>query len=294
MSVIRQMSVNTQISHEERAYWLLQLATSCLRGNNPADLEERYRFVGSLKLGRRIRDANLVEWADQVSSGALFPADSLKSDAVWVSPASDRESLAFANRAIQAALLQLEQSTDRFMKLNLYLIASLLLQQSGNSDGALECRKIVEDALRACEGDSVRGEGQIKAAVSVLNSMAYGIVPVRIPDRKGDDRHWKAKRQGESVPENDFKECERLKLRAVAMVDRLPSDSHLRRKTHRDLALWYMKLGKTEQGEKQKQILFRLVDCYDDRILYPQSAGCGQLTWWKVEPMDVKVGCGMG
>jgi hypothetical protein len=124
--------------------------------------------------------------------------------------------------------------------------------------------------------------------------MAYSLIPVNIPNLNPHDSIAGRQTPLEPFTEKDFKESEKLKLRAVAMADRLDSKNHLRRKAHRDLALWYMQLGKNQLAQKEKQTLFELVGCEDDSILYPQAAGCGHVVWWKKERNIVTMGCGMG
>jgi hypothetical protein len=97
-----------------------------------------------------------------------------------------------------------------------------------------------------------------------------------------------------SFAEKDLYESEKLKLRAAAMADRLNSKSDIRRKAHRDLSLWYSRIGKIEVAEREKQILFELVGCKKDSILYPQSGMCGHLVWWNPEPVSFAERCGMG
>jgi hypothetical protein len=129
----------------------------------------------------------------------------------------------------------------------------------------------------------------------VLNSMAFGIVPLQISDRPLGENFagFRIKPIG-PVSEGDFKQSEMLKQRAAAMVDRLDASDDLRRRTHRDLALWYKQLGKSEKAEKEKHILFKLVGSHNDSILYPQSPGCGGLVWWKSEKLTRFIDCGMG
>ncbi|MGD9683369.1 MAG: hypothetical protein AB7W16_19560 [Candidatus Obscuribacterales bacterium] len=298
-SLIQELVSHSEVSPEERAYWLLRLAVSYLSDGNTPELGARYRQIVS-NLVRRSRplqkhsERMYVAWAEQISAGVMRADDGTKHKIEWRTDARQDESVVLADTAIRQALSQLDQTKEEFAKLHLYFIASRLLRMTGDRKAIQQCDREIEEFFQSCEGPSPAGEERIKAAVSVLNLMAYGIVPIHIPDLEWEERFGNRKGKIEPVSDRDVEESERLKLRSAAMVDKLPSDSHLRRKTHRDLALWYIKLGKTEKGEREKQILFGLVGCFEDRILYPKSPGCGRLIWWQVEPMAFMSNCGMG
>jgi hypothetical protein len=121
-----------------------------------------------------------------------------------------------------------------------------------------------------------------------LNSEAYGLISIVIPDIKPTST------QAKSFTEEVFDTSEKLKLRAVAMTDRLDATNHLRRKAHRDLSLWYSQLGKTELAEKEKQTLLELVGTKDESILYPYVQMCGHLVWWRDPRSHDMMACGQG
>jgi hypothetical protein len=73
------------------------------------------------------------------------------------------------------------------------------------------------------------------------------------------------------VYRKEFEESQRLRLRAIKMIDRLDAKHLVRWMAHRDLVLWYRELGKLDLAEKQQQIHFELVGLNDDRILYPKK-----------------------
>jgi hypothetical protein len=300
-SVIQQIVNSAQLSPEVRADNLLKLASGYLRGDNRTSLEASFGQVANqASTNRDFRNSRredfLVDWASQVSSeeGATNQSTNAKSE-----PKSDAKSIPGENSALavstlQQALTQLEQASDKFAKLHMYFIASRLFQKAGNNDGLRTCNAVLEKNFEACEGTSQVDEERIRAASSVLNLMANSLISVYIPNQNPLDYSWMRPKEVKPYTENDFKESEKLKLRALAMVDRLDSKNQLRRKAHRDLALWYMKLGKTEMAEKEKQTLFELVGVKDDSILYPQAAGCGQLVWWHKAKSISMMGCGMG
>ena len=292
-SVIQQIANSTQISPEIRAYYLLRLASLYLAGGNRVAVETQFRRVviePSKSWLFRVDDF-LVSWADEVASEGRSTnhGSNLKTEAKPDSQSIADENSILANASMQKALMHLDKTSDKFAKLNMYFIAARLFQEMGNTDDMRKCNAVLDDAFQSCEGNTQIDEGQIKAASSVLNSMANGLIPVQIQDLPS----------GQQTPvkpftEKDFNESEKLKLRAIAMVDRLDVKNHVRRKAHRDLALWYTQLGKMDRAEREKLTLFELVGVKDDSILYPQYAGCGQLVWWQKEPATLPFVCGMG
>jgi hypothetical protein len=298
-SVIHQFENSTAMPPEIRAFYLLSLARGYLAGGDQATVEAQYTPVLNQSTRnwpfRRGWETVLVPWAEQASlEGRL---QSAKAEATSDSQPITKGGLVLADTAVQKALRQLDRGSDKFAKLNMYFIASQLFQRARDTTGMHKCNKVLEEAIEACEGDSPIDEQQIKAAASILNTKAYGFIPVHIPDQNPKDLFFRQRqRQTEvkSFTERDFQESEKLKLRAVAIVDRLATTNDLRRKSHRDLALWYAELGKKELAEKEKQVLFELVGCNDDSILYPQQAGCGDLVWWQKEHTIPGLLCGMG
>ncbi|MCA9805218.1 MAG: hypothetical protein KC777_24785 [Cyanobacteria bacterium HKST-UBA02] len=300
-AVIQKFANSTQGTPEVRAFWMLKLAAAYLGASSKSEVDARYgRIAGDLGRYRsymavRSNRLDMFCWAEEVSSGRFY-ADEGTGRTVEAKPDMKtfaKEKSDLAHEAIRTALGQLEKTSDPVVRLNLYYIASRLLDRLGDAAGSKKCDRVIEEALRLCEGDKPANEKQIAAAVSVLDVMAYGIVSVHIPDFK-PQRSLPGQEQGEVFSDKSFKDSERLKLRAIAMADRLSVDSHVRRKAHRDLALWYARLGKTQSAEKEKQILFKLVGSDSDNILYPQSGGCGHVVWWQAKPMEKVIACGMG
>ena len=278
-SVVQKIVDDTQMTAEVRAYYLLRIASDCLADSKKNKVAAQYAAVANgqdktyIFMSRRW-EAFIGPWADQVALEGCTPAHGTN---------------AVASAIIQKAVTQLDKSSNKLAKLNLYFIASRLFQKAGNNEGMQQCNKVLNDVFASCEKSAVVDEDQTSAAISVLNIMANGLITVNIPDFK----------QSEKTPvkpfsEKEFIASEKLKLRGIAMADRLDTKSHTRRKAHRDLALWYLQLGKTGQAEKQKLILFDLVGFKDDDLLYPQSKGCGQLVWWEKEKNQAAYACGMG
>jgi hypothetical protein len=195
-----------------------------------------------------------------------------------------------ANMALQRAVSQIDQVSDEWVKLHLYFIASKLFQSIGNFEEKRKCDTAINNEIQSYEANSQVNENQIDAASSLLNLMSTCVINVWIPDMKPTDSHTRVP----SFRKKEFKECEKLKLRAVAMVDRLDAQNDIRREMHRNLSLWYKGLGKTQLANKQKQVLFELLGFRDENMLYGQKVGCGVVVFWQKEPVKSVIVCGMG
>lgn len=291
LELVNKIVGNQNLSSELRAYYLIQIARSALQGVDGGALEKQYRpyaEANAYNLFSRRKDA-FNNSLSAVASQLSLEAHSTKED----KPGEKRGNSALAETALKEALPLLETSDNPFARLNLYFMASYLLRKTGNEIESKYCRKKVDDAIKGCESDFSHHANQLEGVVAVLNSMAYGYVPVQISD-------WQrpavagAGKQAKSYAEKNIAEAEKLKLRALALADRLDSGSQLRRKAHRDMVLWYQALGRSDAARIEKEILFNLVGVHDDKILYPQSSGCGNVIWWKAETIRAHIACGMG
>ncbi len=295
-SEIQQIERTTTATPELLAFYLLRLASSYIEGGDSSAAEARYvEELNNASNGAILSVTNrwgnvLVNWAEQLSAEARSknqvvnqkkgkPNLPLKTDATSVR----------ANAALQKAVAQLEKSTDPFAKLNMYFIASLLFQKIGNTSGMQKCDRILEAAFHSAETAPTIDEQQLKATVSIIDSMAFALIPVRKLGQK-----WESQTQLKPFTESEFKQGEKLKRRAAAIIDRLPAQNHQRRMVHRDLALWYTQLGKKESAEKEKQVLFQLVGFKDDSLLFPTPGACGHLSWWEKTKPKFQGACGMG
>lgn len=290
-SAIQKIENDAKLTPEFRAYNLLRLASGYLAGEDTSVAGTYFRPMGRApwQIRRLTWEDSLVAWVDQISSEER--STKTKEVKQKLNPQSKSDNSVMADSAIRKALGQLEKSSQTFVKLNMFFVASRLFQKMGNIRESRKYNKVLEEAFQSCEGNTPVDEEQIRTAVSILNSMSFGVIPVQIPDFKPRDDSW-VRQQPLSCTERDFRESEKLRLRAIAMVDRLPAGNHVRRKAHRDLALWYVQLDKTDLAEKEKQVLFQLVGSKDDSILYPYAADCGSLVWW-VAPR-ICGACGMG
>lgn len=205
-----------------------------------------------------------------------------------------------ANQAIYQSLRQIANCTNREARLRLYLIASQLFQETGNIEGMRNCDEILERAFQQCERATSIDEIEIDETISVLNQMAHNLIPTFISAEDLKYSPYATASLENTLPkemsftEKDFGESEELRLRALAIADRLPPEHHLRRRAHRDLVLWYRRLGKCEKAESEKNVLFDLVGIRDESILYPQPGMCGHDVWWRKAGTVAEIGCGMG
>lgn len=292
-----QQIVKSSASPEIKAYYLLSLADGYLGNSRFSSRKEMEDYYKSPPLGQRGNwylhgtrgEDHLLGWAENVSSESR--AGKLPPDAETEGKLTVQDNLG-AKQAIENATQLLVQVADESDKLILYFAASRLAQRDHDKVCYLHCCDILQKAINDTEKNSFADEKQIKSASTVLNLLAFDIIPLKIPDYTAD-RVWKPKKVVPPFTESQFKEAERLHLRAAKICDRLDPTNHVRRKIHRDLALWYEYLGKEELAEKEKKVLFDLVGSTDEKILFPQSRGCGSVVWW--EPKQVlAMGCGMG
>jgi transcriptional regulator with XRE-family HTH domain len=287
-SLIQRIANNALSKPELRALYLLQLADRCLGSTDLASTEAQFAQYGeqhpswaSIKF--RIEDS-LVPWAQSLTAEPRLQQQK----------SNHNDNLALADSALKEAIKQMTHCSDALVKLNIYFIADCLFYRVGDIAEARKCTALVEQAIRACETNPVANEAQIKAVSSILNSMAYGVIPVVLPMRNPKNNLSEQAAHLKTFTNEEFQKSEKLKLRAVAMADRLSSKTDTRRRLHRDLSLWYLQLGKEEQAEQQKKILFELVGRNDDRLLYPAQVGCGGAVWWGDESKMLFGACGMG
>jgi hypothetical protein len=297
-SEIQKIANDRKMSPKYRALHLLQLANGNLPDGTQCEVGAQLYCFQFAEIRHKSRARNDID--SFVSDYCQRIIEASNKSGLDSRPIPE-EKVAFANKAVVEALQQLEKSTEKFATLSLYFIASKLFQRTGNLDGVAQCERVMSVALQTCEQDKKIDEGEIRAATSLLNQMANSLVPVYIPDRETKDdpvRNQASERGQQARVEahtlEKFTESEKLKLRAIAIIDRLPFQNHLRRKAHRDLVLWYQQLGKNEKAEKEKQVLFDLVGIRDDSILYPQDGACGHVVWWERKGTVAYFGCGMG
>lgn len=280
-SMIDFISKSSPMPREEKAYRLLQLADIYISGIPSTVWEESVRTsagepdsIREIQLLLR-RENYLLSWADTVSLHSYYCGSTALSEAGRKKISIEHRVV--ADNAIRAAIEQLDQGSKKVESLNMYLVASGLSRITGNTRNEKKCTKVLNEAIQACVDNKTVDSAQIKVISSILDSMAYGLIPISVEDTQAQSR-WR-------LPAFDLKkfdQSERLKLKAAALLDRLPASDHDRRKAHRDLTLWYTQLGKDDKALKEKEELCNLVGVKDDCILYPQSVMHGYPIWWSV------------
>lgn len=275
-AVILQLSNDYSLSSPARAYYLLKLAEAYLDDADRSKTDLQYSQVkqdptylwrGRVSAEQGPWERILLPWAQAL----------IRRSSSYVAP---KENLALANRAIQDAIKQLDSKSPVDARLHLYFIGELLAKRINDEQTQRICEQKIQSAIGAAE-ESL-DQKKLKATASVLSLMADALVPGDLPVTISEINNEK------------FLRSEKLKLKALRFIDRLPPSEHARRLAHRDLARWYSRFDKRDLAEEQKQILFELVGISDDRIMDPQSAGCGHFVWWQLPHSQASILCGMG
>lgn len=303
-AVIQRISQQQDISPQGRAYYLLELAYRVTFGSySPSDLQNMYgrTYVEpKLVLSKSERGANatgLSIWvkdiSDQFNSETYQFSEKIKAEPGRL---SFEERKALGLKATEDAVALLSEAPENPKKIALMYIAARMFQRVGEVGSAQKCLQYVEKVTKACEENQAPNEEEAEAIALVLNAMANDIIQVVIPLYSPADRNEWAQAQPHVKPfsAEEFEKAQNLKLRAVALLDRFPSDNQDRRMAHRNLVLWYTRLDKPSLADKAKLVFFELIGAEDDSLLYPQSAGCGHLVWWQVKKLTLRGACGMG
>lgn len=284
---------SAQLEPDVKAFYLLQLAHCYIAEMRTTDLENEFSNIAAHpRVGKPFlltpRGLRILSWWAESLAVKNHSAGAVASSEVEKKITT--ENRARAEKAIEAAMVQLGTRFTDAQSASLFFVASALSRTTGNSQNEQKCNRILNDAIQACEGSKIVDSSQIKLVAPILNSMAGSLIHVLI-----EDHPTKHPEQLPSFTSSDFAESEKLRLRALALLDRLPAADQERRKGHRDLSLWYSQLGKEQEALREKQELFNLVGVHDDRILYPQSGMCGHVVWWSVpEQPNFTMDCGMG
>lgn len=305
-SLIREIANDTKRSADTRAYLLLLLASRFMEGANESELNsfhssiQNFSMPDSFQINRYVNRGNPIDgWAERLCGELPSDALNLEQRHPIRHATLDRiKNVKLARSAIHKALSALKEQPVTSTHLMLYFVASLLSQKSEDIDDARRCEMVLQSHIHEYEQATTIDAQPLETVVSILNMMSdrylYVPIPMDAPKVGGAADHRHETELAKSNPDKTaFQKSERLKLQAAAIADRLPPENHVRRKSHRDLAVWYMQLGKSAEAEREKQTLFKLVGIADDKILYPQSAGCAGFVWWKTEPVG-GVECGMG
>lgn len=290
-SVIAQLSTNQDLSPEVRAYYLLRVATDFLIGTETQSINARYANLrDNLSFLENVekREGTFVSWADQIDSAESRTPHAPSS----ITKSNSAENMRLSDKSAKYAVRQLEKASKSFTKLNLHFIAFRIFTKLGDTMEARKCEILLKAAVSACERNDSASTEERKAAASILNLMSNESLSLRIADPSypwgGEGKALK------SFSERNFLESESLRLRAAAILDKLPAIDHTRRMAHRNLTLWYRELGKKEKSEQQKNLLFQLVGDKSDSLLFPRQAGCGHIVWWETKAPRIHGACGMG
>lgn len=289
-ALIQQLTTNAPLTPELKAYHLLRLADAYLTAFPAEFLESEFKNFGNyeyLKTPEQL-EKHLRGFAQSISTNS----DSLSN----ASPTEAVQRKTLAIEAVRNALFETEKCPDLIEKISLYLIASALFRKAENTVGVEKCNALLEKNIKACEEKPSIEQRQAIVVSYALNSMANSIIPVTIPDFDPNKHQFAKQPTIKPFTDQEFKQSEKLLLRATAVLDRLPTTTQERRKAHRDLSLWYQALSKPELADREKKTLFSLIGRDDDSLLYAQPGGCGHAVWWEKERLNPsgQLACGMG
>lgn len=257
-------SAEKSLLAEYLAYEYLMRADAFLASDNRSEVEANFPLdTREFRSFDSLSSEKLSSWAKRVSKEEFAP----------------NKNADVAIASLNKAMSELELSSDPLRKLEMYFIASILLRRAGDNSDSKKCEQYIENYIRSCESGESLNEKRFSAAVALLGIKAYSLVNVNIPDEASSDPISFAEKALPNGPPSSqaLVDSELLLLRGVIIADRLHPVTDLRRMVHRNLCLWYQIVGKTEQAEEQKLILFELIGIYDDRLLYPLK---GQGVWW--------------
>lgn len=290
-SIAQQLTTDPQLTQELEAYYLLGLAKGYLNGF-PLD-SKKSEFINSgdsTWLNQPAQfDKALYDFAKDVSSNR-------NNAVIQESPAESARRRWLTNRAVEKAISETEKCSDGTQKIILYLVALAIFQSTGNGIGAENCNKLLEQNIKIYEGRKNIEPREAIAVSHALNSMANNIIPMTIPDLNPSKHPLEKQPTVRTFTNEEFERSEKLMRRATATLDRLPDNSHERRKGHRDLALWYQTLGKHQKADEEKKTLFILIGREDEELLYARPGSCGHLVWWENGGSEQSgtLACGMG
>jgi hypothetical protein len=296
-SMVQQITENTKLAPELQAFYLLKLANAYLNDDDPIQAEKSVRTLVRTSNADWVRQQSKIQtvvslWAKDIYSSEQITGQATEGRKEAKLPVKTDLPTQLADDSLKEALLQLLKCNDKTAQEDMYFIASRLFRKVGNLDGERDCRAIRNKLFEKTTDNRVV---EIRTNWSILNTKASRILPLTIPDEPPPSGFkWASKTPKEVFTESEFLECEKLKLQALTWVDKLSTESNLRRKAHRDMTLWYLHFGKLDQAENEKQILFNLTGIYDDSVLFPTRVACGQMAWWYVYRNEKFDQCGMG
>lgn len=297
-SVEQKILRNTQLTPELRALFLLNIARDYLNGSSKVQVERRHSSSATTRnswWSSSTWELIFTTWNQRHPSTPSTHHGQHNLKTALPNSRVDSENIGLAQYSITLALEQLGNTTEPFQRLGLRFIALQLLRELGNSIEYDKCKKTFEAELKVFEEDQSTNEEHIRNAISILNALANSVIPVRILDYEPEGyKQTNVPSDVSPFTESEFRESEKFRLRGLRLADRLGAEKHVRRKAHRDMVIWYSKLGKVALAEKEKKVLFDLVGFEDDSILNPVPGGCGHVVWWRTTSVGTGIMCGMG
>lgn len=198
------------------------------------------------------------------------------------------------NSTTLEALSLIDKGYEAFWKTRFYLDAVNLFKLTKNVKEQVRCKNYLISFCEDCAAKDDVSAKDIRTAVQVLQELAYSALPVRTPKAIPKRPELLSTNDLHTRSEKAFKESETYRLKACALLDRLPKENANRRNAHKDMVLWYLQFGKSVEAQQQRKILSELVGSNDDKILFPQYLGCGQYAYTEPDAHKYKMMCGRG
>ena len=300
-SLIQNIVHNENVSLEGRAFYLLSFAESLFYSGDWKTIKVQYSDAKAepwtFQAPRRAED-QLFLWATSYNGARLnkrVPYPEIPEKKLSPEIADRRE---LANGAINEALTLLESSKKPVEQITIMYVASRILKKHHEDSLVAKCRSDLKKVVEAFESRDNLTEAEILAVARLLTFESDDVLSVDLPMyplQEGLLNDGFEKGKNYSFTDDEFNTAESLRKKANRLLDRLPAENTNRRMGHRNLAVWYDILKKTEQAEVEKSVLYDLTGIHNERILYPAARGCGHFEWWVVPKSEYpEIGCGMG
>lgn len=182
---------------------------------------------------------------------------------------------------------RLEKATKRFLaendkkgsaeeKLQGYLFAVEVYDKTDNLSLKSKYQKVLLDYCDKVESNSAAQQNDVIVASSILRKFGeiefpvekLNVMPERIIEIQPDSN------TSTKLTKSRFTAAESYKLRALKLTDGLPLDVSFRASEHRHLVFWYTLCGAKEKAAQQVEILVRMLDSRDPKVLYPPRQPC--------------------
>lgn len=179
-------------------------------------------------------------------------------------------------KAIKRFLTETEKKSEREEKLRGYLSAVQIFTKTENWKLKDKYQKVLLAFCDKIEHDQNAEQRDVTLAAQILASLAEVEFPVGKltampekvieiqPDSNSNTKLTKSK----------FAVAESYKLRSMKLIERMPVDLNFRASGHRHLVFWYTLCGEKDKAAEQVEILVRLLDSRDPKVLYPPPQPC--------------------